>query len=97
MSEREPLKVVKSSHLTDADWAEINKVRRAYSEGGTKAADEIFEKLARDDLNRYLAITEAFWPGQALEAWKDATANRGLTEEDLLEMKRRRESPARDQ
>jgi hypothetical protein len=28
--------IVDSSHLTDADWAEINKLKKAYETGGKK-------------------------------------------------------------
>ena len=31
-----PLEVVDSSCLTDADWAKINQIKKAYETGGTK-------------------------------------------------------------
>jgi hypothetical protein len=31
-----PLEVADSSKLTDAEWSEINKLRRAYEKGGDK-------------------------------------------------------------
>ncbi len=34
MAEDDPFEVANSSGLTDADWAEINKLRRAYDDGG---------------------------------------------------------------
>jgi hypothetical protein len=33
----EPFEVVDPSDLTDADWAEINKLKKAYEIGGQKA------------------------------------------------------------
>jgi hypothetical protein len=43
------LEVVDSSHLTDADWAEINKLKRAYETGGMKALSKAMDELAAGD------------------------------------------------
>ena len=97
MSNNESLQVVESSHLLDADWSEINKIQRAYKEGGKTAADKALEELAKSQPIRFFNVIEAFWPRMALEATRDALARAGLTEDDLVEMKRRFESPAREQ
>jgi hypothetical protein len=40
--------IVDSSHLTDADWAEINKLKKACETGGKKALSAAIERLAAD-------------------------------------------------
>ncbi|SIO55906.1 hypothetical protein SAMN05443247_08153 [Bradyrhizobium erythrophlei] len=92
----EPFEVVDSSALTDADWAEINKLRRAYEEGGGKALSKAMEKLAKDPL-RFVTVVGAFFPDMMREAIRDTVAEIGMTEEDIREMVQRLESPARDQ
>jgi hypothetical protein len=44
------LEIQDTSGLTDADWAEINKLRDAYKRGGLKALDAALAKLAGDPL-----------------------------------------------
>ncbi len=36
----DPFEVVDNSGLTDADWAEINKLQQAYKEGGKPALEQ---------------------------------------------------------
>jgi hypothetical protein len=47
--EDDPFEVVDSSGLTDADWAALNELKRAYAEGGKRALEKAFETLAEDD------------------------------------------------
>ena len=42
----DPFEAVDSSGLTDADWAEINKLKRAYKEGGKPALNKAMAILA---------------------------------------------------
>ena len=46
----EPFEVVDSSNLTDADWAEINKLQRTYKDGGKKALNKAIAALATDPI-----------------------------------------------
>jgi hypothetical protein len=57
---REPddLEIQDTSGLTEVDWTEINKLRKAYKRGGSKALDAALEKLARDPL-RYVVAPRA--------------------------------------
>jgi hypothetical protein len=96
MAEDEPFEVVDSEGLTDADWAEINKLQHAYREGGKKNLDKAMAKLAEDPI-RFTSVIGAFFPEMIREAMKDAVAESGMTEEDIREMVRKLESPARDQ
>jgi hypothetical protein len=90
-----PPKVIDSSALTDADWAEINKLRKAQREG-RRSLVRALDELAKD-LVRYCRVMEALFPGMMRNVLKDAMAERGLTAQDLCEMARKLESPARDQ
>jgi hypothetical protein len=92
----DPFEVIDSSGLTDADWAEINKLQQAYKEGGKRALNKAMAALAKDPI-RFASVIGAFFPEMIREAIKDAVAEAGLTEEDLREMARRLESPAPDQ
>jgi hypothetical protein len=96
MADDEPFEVVDSTGLTDTDWAEINKLQRTYREGGKKALNTAMAELAKDPI-RFTAVIGAFFPDMIREAMKDAVAEAGMTEEDIREMVRKLESPARDQ
>ena len=86
------LGVADASGLTDADWAEINRLKRAYDDGGDKAFSKALKEL---DDNPFLAIRVlgAFFPEMVREAIKDAMAANGTTEEDLRELIRKLDPP----
>ena len=97
MGTEEPFEeVADPSGLTDADWVEINKLRRAFKEGGKKALIEAMEELLQDT-RRASAVIGALFPEMFREVLRDAMAEKGLTEEDVREAIRKLESPARDQ
>ncbi|MCF2523899.1 hypothetical protein [Bradyrhizobium sp. G127] len=96
MAEEDPFKIEDPSGLEDADYAALNKLRRAYEEGGEKGLSLAFEALSKDPL-RYIRVVGAMFPDMTREAIKDELAAKGIDEEDLAEMKRKVESPARDQ
>jgi len=52
--------------------------------------------LAKDAL-RYTAVIGALFPDMMREAIKDVMAEQGITEDDVREVIRKLESPARDQ
>ena len=81
-----PLEVVDSSCLTDADWAEINKIKKAYETGGTKGLSRAMDELAAGDPIRRLHVLGAFFPNMVREAIRDHMAEMGITAEDLREM-----------
>jgi hypothetical protein len=88
--------VVDPTDLTDADWAAINTLKRAYAEGGGRALKQAIDELAKDDI-RYLKVMGALYPDMIREMIRDRMAEAGLTEEDIREIIRKLESPARDQ
>lgn len=91
-----PFEVADPSRLTDSDWAEINKLRKAYQEGGKQALHKAYSELGRNPV-RYMRVVSAFYPREVSESIRDAMVKRGMTVEDILELIRKRESPARDQ
>jgi hypothetical protein len=84
---------VVSSDLTDEDWAEINRLRRAY-ERGTRAFDIALEKLAADPI-RYAVVIAAFFPDMVRETIRDQIAEMGMTADDVRELIRKVESHGR--
>jgi hypothetical protein len=67
------LGIADPSSLTDADWAEIDRLKRAYEVGGHKAFNE---KL--DDPVLGIRVIGAFYPAMVREAIKDAMAEHGV-------------------
>jgi len=92
----ESLGVVDSSGLTDADWHEINKLKQVFKHGGTSELKKALKALSVDP-TQYLRVIAAFFPDLVREAIKDSLAEQGMTEEDVRELLRKSESPARDQ
>src|SRR5215472_9906906 len=86
MSEAEDLAIQDTTGLTDADWAEINKLRNAHKKGGAKAVGRAMQQLAKDDPVRYVRVIGAFYPDMIREEIKDSMAERGITEEDIREI-----------
>jgi hypothetical protein len=81
-----------TSRLTDTDWAEINKLKRAYDLGGEKELVKALERLKQDPV-RAVRVLGAFFPHKINEALKDAAADMGMTAEDWKEMLRKFERP----
>jgi hypothetical protein len=50
------LGIVDTSLLTDADWAEINKLRRAHDEGGQRALSKALTELWTPSVSNEHAI-----------------------------------------
>jgi hypothetical protein len=97
MSKDRTLEVIDPSGLTDADWSEIGKLQRAYAEGGPPALNAGLLDLHNKDVFRHAAVCAAFWPDEMREAIRDQMAEAGIDADDLRELIRKLESPARDQ
>jgi hypothetical protein len=93
---KEQFQVSDPSALTDLDWAEIYKLRNAYKLRGQKGLDQAYRELGRDPV-RYIRVMSAIYPNEVRNSITDAMAKRGLTEQDILDVVRKRESPARNQ
>jgi hypothetical protein len=86
------LGIADTSGLTDADWPEINKLKRAYDEGGDKAMSRALEELQKDPV-RAIRVLGAFFPERVREALKDAAAELGITEDDIRDLARKFDPP----
>lgn len=95
--DEDDLGIKDTSGLTDADWAVINRIRAAYKAGGQAGLAKALEVLLEKDPISYAVVVGAFFPNELREAIKDEMASRGLDEDDLREMIRKLESPARNQ
>jgi len=91
------LEPVDASHLTDADWAELNKLRRALETGGPEALSKAFANLANAGPLRYMNVVAALFPDMVREMARDKIAEMGMTEEDVRELIRKLEGPAANQ
>jgi hypothetical protein len=79
-----------TSRLTDADWAEINKLHQAYESGGESGLLAAFQELMKDPV-RCTRVIGAYFPEKMREALKDAAADAGVTIEDLRDLLRQLE------
>jgi hypothetical protein len=93
----EPFEAPDTTRLTDADWAEINRLRRIHALGGQAALSKAIVELTNGNPVRAVRVVGAFFPNEVREGIKDVMAERGITEEDVREWIRKGESPARDQ
>ena len=79
-------KLVDTEGLSDADWAEINKLLRAYDAGGNDAFWEAMNELSDKDPVRYIAVAGAFFPDVVRKIIKDEMAELGMTEQDVRDL-----------
>lgn len=75
-----------TSHFMDTDWAELNRLKRAYEDGGLKGFATAVRILAQNDPVQFVIIAAAVAPHKVREAAHDAMAEIGLTLEDLQEI-----------
>ena len=54
--------------LTDADWAEISRVKKAYTKGGADAFWLAIDMLTEDDVVLSLRVVGAFFPQLVTES-----------------------------
>jgi hypothetical protein len=87
--------IVDASKLTDADWAEVNMLRRAYEKGGQKAFSKALDELGERDPAQYLTIAAAYFPQIVRELIQDNIAAKGLTEEEFRELFHMEANPTR--
>jgi hypothetical protein len=86
------LSVADTSGLTDGDWDEINRLKRAYDDGGDKAFSEALKELD-DNPTLRIRVLGAFFPEMVREAIRDAMAASGTTEEDTRDLIRKLDPP----
>ena len=70
--------------LRDADWAEINKLSRAFKNGGERALKKGYRELAEH-------------PSRWVRVFGDKMTEVGITDDDLIELDRKLRGPTRIQ
>jgi hypothetical protein len=78
-----PFEIVDPTILTASDWAEVNKLKQAWHEGGTKELKRAMSLLKQGDPMRTIRIYGAFFPREVADVIKDHLADVGVTEEDV--------------
>jgi hypothetical protein len=86
------LEIANSLHLTDGDWTELNKLKRAFEDGGKTALAKAVEQLG-DDPIRYVNVMAAVFPEMIREKLKDSLADAGITADDAHELIQKLETP----
>jgi len=89
MAKKSKLEVVDTRGLTDADWAAIDKVIRAYRAGGMEGFWDELETFGDGNLILQITIVGAFFPDVIREAIKDEMAEQSITLEDLRNLVKR--------
>jgi hypothetical protein len=89
------LEVVDPSGLTDADWADINRLKRLYETGGRNALSKALAELGESNPVRSMRVLYALFPDTVREALKDSLAEEGITEEELRELIRKHQGSKR--
>jgi hypothetical protein len=89
------LEVVDPSGLTDADWADINRLKKLYETGGRDALSKALAELGESDPVRSMRVLHALFPNTVREALKDSLAEEGITEEELRELIRKHQGSKR--
>jgi len=85
------LEIANSLHLTDGDWTELNKLKRAFEDGGKTALAKAVEQLG-DDPIRYVNVMAAFFLEMIREKLKDSLADADA--DDVRELIQKLETPA---
>jgi hypothetical protein len=79
------------SWLLGDDWLEINKLRRAYKDGGDKALDKALVDLLEKDAVQFARVACAFDPDNMPQQFKDTIENAGYTFKELINLAKRRQ------
>jgi hypothetical protein len=78
------------SRLKDHDWIEVNKLRRAYEDGGDDALVRAWWDLYRKDLDQFSRIACAYDPDH-MRRIRDAVENAGYTFQGLSELAKKKQ------
>jgi hypothetical protein len=79
------------SLLWDLDWVEINKLRRAYKDGGDDALEGACRDLMNKNMHQFARIACAYMPDQMPQRIKDALEDDGYTLQELIELAKKRQ------
>jgi hypothetical protein len=74
------------SWLRAFDWLQLNKLQRAYKDGGDDALEGECRDLMNKDLLQFARIVCAYMPDQMPQRIKDALEDDGYTLQQLIEL-----------
>jgi hypothetical protein len=66
------------SWLHDLDWVEVNKLRRAYKDGGDDALEKAWKDLLEKDVLQFARVACAYAPDSMPRRRQDISAADGL-------------------
>ncbi|MGB8629181.1 MAG: hypothetical protein WCD69_07300 [Xanthobacteraceae bacterium] len=75
-----------SSWLQDHDWLELNKLLRAYKDGGDEAIKKAFRDLLEKDALQFARVACAYDLNRTPQQFKDAIEDTGYTFQELIEL-----------
>jgi hypothetical protein len=78
------------SWLKDHDWIEVNKLRRAYEDGGRDGLVKAWADLYRKDFDQFTRVACAFDPDHRRRI-RDAVENAGYTFQDLIALAKKKQ------
>ena len=77
------------SWLRDLDWVELNKLQRAYKDGGEDALEAACRDLMNKDMHQFARIACAYMPDQMPQRIKEALEDDGYTIQEFIELAKR--------
>jgi hypothetical protein len=78
------------SWLLAFDWVELNKLQRAYKDGGDDALEGACRELMNKDMPQFARIACAYMPDQMPQRIKEALEDDGYSFEELIELAKKR-------
>ncbi|MET3907617.1 AraC-like DNA-binding protein [Bradyrhizobium sp. S3.3.6] len=68
--EHHPVSISDRTGLTDADWLQVNKLRKAYATGGRSALSEALEDFCSQNVTSYIRVLNSILPNKIRETIK---------------------------
>jgi hypothetical protein len=87
----EPDEPEDTSWLKDHDWIEVNKLRRAYKEGGAQALQKAWGELMDKDAVQFARVACAYAPDRMPQIIKDGVEDEGYTFQELIELAKKKQ------
>jgi hypothetical protein len=80
------------SWLRDLDWVELDRLQRAYKDGGEDALEAACRDLMNKDMHQFARIACAYMPDQMPQRIKEALEDDGYTLQELIELAKKRQN-----
>jgi hypothetical protein len=79
------------SWLHDLDWPEVNKLRKAYKDGGASALEKAWRDLLEKDALQFARVACAYNPDHVPQHIKEAIEDAGYTLQELIELAKKKQ------